>query len=71
MSNEAMDRALEDLRSRIDEETPPKILKVDERDISYVEPQARGLLTLSSLPGEKLPLTVERVTPVASADAST
>jgi RND family efflux transporter MFP subunit len=43
------------------------ILEVDERDVSEVEPGQPGRLTLSALPGQPLPLAVERVTPVAAA----
>ena len=43
------------------------ILEVDERDVSDVAPGQRGRLTLSALPGQPLPLAVERVTPVAAA----
>ncbi len=43
------------------------ILEVDERDISDAAAGQRGWLTLSALPGEPLPLVVERVTPVAAA----
>jgi RND family efflux transporter MFP subunit len=44
------------------------ILKVDERDISDVEPGQTGRLALSAMPGQALSLTVERVTPVATAE---
>ncbi len=44
------------------------ILEVDERDISEVAVGQRGYLTLSALPGQPLPLLVERITPVATAD---
>ena len=43
------------------------ILEVDERDVSDVAPGQRGRLTLSALPGQPLPLAVERITPVAAA----
>jgi len=43
------------------------ILEVDERDVSDVAPGQPGRLTLSALPGQPLPLSVERVTPVAAA----
>ena len=43
------------------------ILAVDERDISYVAQGQSGRLALAALPGRTLPLTVERVTPVADA----
>ncbi len=44
------------------------ILEVDERDISDAAVGQRGHLTLSALPGKPLPLVVERVTPVATAE---
>ena len=44
------------------------ILKVDERDVREVTAGSRGRLVLSALPGRPLPLTVERVTPVATAE---
>jgi len=44
------------------------ILKVDEREIRDVVEGTRGQLTLSAMPGEPLPFTVERVTPVAKAE---
>ena len=43
------------------------ILRIDERNISYVAPGKRGLLALSAMPGDRLAFTVERVTPVATA----
>ncbi len=43
------------------------MLRVDERDIADVSVGDRGRLALSAMPGRKLPLTVERVTPVATA----
>jgi len=43
------------------------ILEVDERDVSDVAPGQPGRLTLSALPGQPLPLAVERITPVAAA----
>jgi multidrug efflux pump subunit AcrA (membrane-fusion protein) len=42
------------------------ILEVDERKISDVELGQPGELTLSAIPGESLPLRVERITPVAT-----
>jgi multidrug resistance efflux pump len=42
------------------------ILEVDERDIRYVELGKTGSLALSALPGDTLPLSVTRVTPVAT-----
>ena len=44
------------------------ILKVDDRDIPEIAAQQGGKLALSALPGESLPFTVERVTPVATAE---
>jgi RND family efflux transporter MFP subunit len=44
------------------------ILKVDERDIAEITAGQRGQLALSAMPGKTLQLTVERVTPVASAE---
>ncbi len=43
------------------------ILEVDERDIAHVEAGQAVELGLSALPGEPLSLTVERVSPVATA----
>ncbi|MGI9431664.1 MAG: efflux RND transporter periplasmic adaptor subunit [Myxococcota bacterium] len=43
------------------------ILEVDERDIADVAPGQAGSLTLSALPDRTLPLSVDRVTPVATA----
>jgi len=42
------------------------VLQVDERDIAGVAKGQEGLLTLTALPSEKLPFTVEKVTPVSS-----
>ncbi|MGI9590070.1 MAG: HlyD family efflux transporter periplasmic adaptor subunit [Myxococcota bacterium] len=44
------------------------ILLIDERDVSDVQAGGRGRLALSATPGRPLPFTVERVTPVATAD---
>jgi len=44
------------------------ILKVDEREISYVEQGQDGLLTLSSLSGQSMPIRIERITSVARAE---
>jgi RND family efflux transporter MFP subunit len=44
------------------------ILKVDERDIQEIAARQRGKLVLSAMPGQSLPFTVERVTPVATAE---
>jgi RND family efflux transporter MFP subunit len=44
------------------------VLEVDERDIANAVVGQRGRLTLSALPGQPLPLVVERITPVATAE---
>ena len=44
------------------------ILKVDERDIAYMNLHNAGELVLTSLPGQVWPLTVEKITPVAIAE---
>jgi len=44
------------------------IVEVDERDIADVEVGQRGRLALSALPGRKLPLVVERITPISTAE---
>jgi multidrug efflux pump subunit AcrA (membrane-fusion protein) len=44
------------------------ILEVDERDVAQVAEGQAGELALTALPGEALPLVVERVTPVATAE---
>ena len=44
------------------------ILKVDERDISHIEPGQPGELTLSSLSRQEFPLIVQQITSVARAD---
>jgi multidrug efflux pump subunit AcrA (membrane-fusion protein) len=41
------------------------ILKIDERAINEVHAGQQGRLVLSSLPGEKLPFSVENITPVS------
>ncbi|MFG6489082.1 efflux RND transporter periplasmic adaptor subunit [Roseateles sp. BYS78W] len=41
------------------------ILKVDERDIGLVRPGAAGALVLASLPGQRWPFTVRKLTPVS------
>jgi multidrug efflux pump subunit AcrA (membrane-fusion protein) len=41
------------------------ILKVDQRDIAEPAPGQHGQLALAALPGETLPFTVERITPVS------
>jgi RND family efflux transporter MFP subunit len=43
------------------------VLDVDERDVAYVTYGKRGQLALSAMPGEPLPLAVEKITPVSSA----
>ena len=42
------------------------IVEVDERDIVFVKLGQRGRLALAALPGESLPFSVQRITPVAS-----
>jgi RND family efflux transporter MFP subunit len=42
-------------------------LQVDERDIAYVMSGQRGQLTVTSMPGERFPFTVTKVTPVNTA----
>ena len=44
------------------------IVQVDERDIADVAVGQRGRLALSALPGRPLPLVVERITPLATAE---
>lgn len=44
------------------------ILKVDERDIGPLAPGQTGRLALTGLPGETVPITVQRITPVASTE---
>ena len=46
------------------------ILEIDERNISDTSIGQRGHLTLSALPRQPLPLIVERLTPVATAEES-
>jgi RND family efflux transporter MFP subunit len=41
------------------------ILKIDQRDIGEPQPGQTGHLALTALPGEQLPLTVKRITPVS------
>lgn len=45
------------------------ILKVSEGDVADLREGQRGRLTLAAAPGEPLRLTVERITPVATAEA--
>jgi RND family efflux transporter MFP subunit len=47
------------------------ILKVNERDISYIRHGQPGTLALSSLPDRKFPLQIEKITQVASIDDRT
>lgn len=49
-------------------ETWRVILKVDERDIGYLAEGMAGELMLTSLPSQSYPLTVKKVTPVATAE---
>ncbi|MFK8047137.1 MAG: HlyD family efflux transporter periplasmic adaptor subunit [Halioglobus sp.] len=44
------------------------VLQVDEHDIAPVEPGQKGKLILASMPGRKLDLKIEKVTPVSSAE---
>jgi len=44
------------------------ILEVDERDVGTVTVGQRGVLALSGLPDESLPIQVEKVTPISSAE---
>ncbi len=44
------------------------ILKVDERNISYIKPKQSGTLVLPSLSERDLPLTVEKITVAAKAE---
>jgi RND family efflux transporter MFP subunit len=44
------------------------ILEVNERDVGEVEVGQTGLLALTGLPGETLPIVVDKVTPVATAE---
>jgi RND family efflux transporter MFP subunit len=44
------------------------ILKVDERDITYLAVGQEGELVLSGIPGARQPFTVARITPVSTAD---
>ncbi|GMQ95751.1 MAG: hypothetical protein BMS9Abin14_205 [Gammaproteobacteria bacterium] len=42
------------------------ILEVDERDVSQISVGQRGQLALAGLPGDTLPMVVEKITPVSS-----
>lgn len=42
------------------------IIEVDERDIGYVQLGQKGRMALGALPGETLPIAVQRITPVAN-----
>ena len=44
------------------------VLRLDEHDIAAVQPGAGGTLVLSALPNESLPIVVERITPIATAE---
>ncbi len=44
------------------------ILKVDERDVAYLQTGQSGELVLSGIPGERLRFSVARITPVSTAD---
>ena len=41
------------------------ILKVDEREISQIELGMTGQLVLAGMPGKRLPMIVEKITPVS------
>ena len=43
------------------------VLDVDERDVAEIALGQKGYLALAGLTGEVLPMTVERITPVATA----
>lgn len=43
------------------------VVEVDERDVGQVQVGQRGVLTLAAVPGERLPFSVERLTPVSVA----
>ena len=44
------------------------ILKVDERDVGYVQSGQKGELVLSGIPGERLTFSVSKITPVSTAE---
>lgn len=44
------------------------VLEVNERDVKEVTENDSGILVLSSLPGEELPFTVDKITPIAVAE---
>ena len=44
------------------------IMKVDERDITYVKVGQDGYLALASMPSDKLPMVVTKITPVSAVD---
>jgi multidrug resistance efflux pump len=43
------------------------VLDVDETDITFLQADQKGALTLTSIPGEAFPLTITQITPVALA----
>jgi RND family efflux transporter MFP subunit len=43
------------------------VVEVDERDVAHLDAGQAGALTLTALPGERLPFTVSRVSPLATA----
>ena len=45
------------------------VLEIDERDVGHLAPGKRGAVTLSALPDRSFNLVIERVMPVARADA--
>ena len=44
------------------------ILKIDDRDIAHVNTRQTGMLTLASLPGEMMHITIKSITPVSIAE---
>lgn len=44
------------------------VIRVDERDISFVEPGQTGRLILASMPGKRIPFEVRSITPVTSSE---
>lgn len=44
------------------------VLQVEDRDVAQLRAGMQGALTLSAMPGESLPILIERVTPVAQVE---
>ena len=44
------------------------MLKMDERDVSEIQPGQTGTLALSAMPSERLPIEVVRLTPISTAE---